>query len=123
MGTRMTMYVVAGIRFGDPDDLGDSGQYDDIHENDYKSSFDKDKIAMVWDGMNGDYAVVGKVLAKGLEEDGGYGMTRANLPARKLRELLEEIRQKHPGIHAKYEELKGDKKKARLGVWAFSHWH
>lgn len=76
MSTRRTQYVVYGISI--PKEFLDDEKYEEVYDdfndhrdNEYKREFDPENIYIIDDPMNGDYFVVGYILAKGIENDGG----------------------------------------------------
>ena len=72
MGVDMTHYVVLGVKVPFKDIGTEKWDMLEAYEdNGYeKIPTIKDGLTLVSDGMNGEYAVMGMVLAKGMEEDG-----------------------------------------------------
>lgn len=104
MGVNITHYVVFGIRV-DFDDVKDR---EDLEK--YYDGFDG--ITLIADGMNGEYAVLGRIVASGVEEDGGIPFTKCHLAED---EKLE--------VSGKVCSLLMLKKFEMGDFYAFSHYH
>lgn len=70
MGCRRTDYVMIAVPF-DPRAFSedDYQKYDLYLDNPYQETYD-DNLSIIIDGMNNDYAFIGKILAKAIESDG-----------------------------------------------------
>ena len=107
MGVNQTHYVILGIRvpFLEREDL------EDFHDNEYKSEVTSQGLfTLVADGMDGEYIVMGKVLAKGLEHE-GISFTTYEYDEDESKEIGEQVC-----------SILGIKFQAAT-LHAFTHWH
>ncbi len=113
MSVSRTDYVMLGIKYNNSEQFWKSVKQHDFMDKDefFDDCYDDrfEGITIVEDGMNGEYVVVGKVLAQG--EDGeGIQMT----PCLKMRSdeyVLQKALDKAFGISG------------NIQIWAFTHWH
>lgn len=96
MGVDATHYVMIGIRLPYkhfPEEFSESEQYEAMHDNAYNDDF-SEGVSIVTDGMNGKYAVVGRVIEKGVSDHGnGIDMTEIVGKALRNPKLIREIRE------------------------------
>lgn len=116
MGTEATHYVMAAIKLEDPHVVWDNeelrAKMDPHEDNGYRDEVTEiDGITVVSDGMNGQYIMIGQVLAKGVAEHGdGLDLTECECKPSQRRKLAKLIQEKFG--------ITGDVK-----VWAFTHYH
>jgi len=118
MGTDRTDYVMLAVKFPYETVAYDEDKYDkylDLYEdNGYRSEIkEHDGLTMVSDGMSGEYAFVGKVLAKAVEEEGeGLPITDCSIVKNSI-----EMQEKISNIFGV------DKAHIDIKIWVFTHWH
>ena len=118
MGCSETHYAMVGVVF-DEEQFGLLEEFGDevvtsLDDNGYKSKITQTEsgLHLIVDGMNGDFMVFGKIVAKGLEE--GLPFTTFKKIGKKLRnEIVEQAKKL----------LKVDVDPDDVVNVAFTHWH
>lgn len=128
MGVCATHYVVAGVKlhykeaFPNSDSDSDSERFDEYFDNAYSDEIiNKNDISIIADGMNGDYVVVGKIIAKAVAEHGdGLPMTCCDMSDDEKNKIISLIivlfRDKFPHLQLLLPYLV-------CRVYAFTHYH
>ena len=116
MGTDRTDYIILGVKVSFSHVAEDDDNYNillDLYEdNAYQDGITPhDGVNMVSDGMNGEYAVVGRILAKSTYE--GLPMTDCSINYTQFElDLLARVINKITGLID-----------PEIKVFAFTHWH
>ncbi|MFX0133803.1 MAG: hypothetical protein ACFFDN_09170 [Candidatus Hodarchaeota archaeon] len=63
MSTHFNQYIIAGIKLPYPDNDDFYEKYESFEDNGYKTTI-KTGLTMLFDGMCGNYVIIGKVLKK-----------------------------------------------------------
>lgn len=86
---------------------------EDYEDNGYQKKItSKNDLTSVYDGMCGEYVVIGKVLAKGVDGD-GLPMTKAEYKQSDLLQIKNKI-ENHLGLKIDSDDI---------GLFVFTHWH
>jgi hypothetical protein len=118
MGVARTDYVIYGVNVPFNTVSEDEDQYDEwldeYEDNGYEQEIKRGELGltMVSDGMNGDYAIIGFVMAKALQYDG--------LP---MTDCYREFKENEKTFIKDAIKIKFGIDSQELKVWAFSHFH
>lgn len=69
MSTNINHYVVQGIKLKPDQKEPDYDQFESYHDN-WRKPFDHDKLYIVDDPMNGEFCIIGRIIARTNEFDG-----------------------------------------------------
>ncbi len=114
MGVERTHYVIVGVRFK-YDDVAERPDFeelqDEMEDNGYKVEItEKNGLTMVSDGMNGEYVVIGRVLAKAIDSD-GLDFTICECCEASRQDIMH-------AVHSRLSPLTGC-----VQIYAFTHYH
>ncbi|MNJ90250.1 hypothetical protein D3C87_78450 [compost metagenome] len=82
MGTQRKDYVILGANIG----------YDNFNEDMFENFQKQDDFIYLMDGMNGEYLIVGKVLATGDEFEGFVEIYEYDLDSKEIKKLSESVK-------------------------------
>lgn len=89
MSVRTNQYVIYGVRLDyDSVDKFWYDKYEDYIDSGYGDLTEKNGLTVIFDGMNGHYIFIGKVIARSDIDEPLYGVTLLEPPATPLGSLI-----------------------------------